>query len=139
MQGFPVVARFIGGPLNALGMSSDSCVGALNHYLSQVRHLADTLARLSQQDSPSHANDLLRSLQFHVEVDVQSRLSGSGRDRMSEIESAMFLPALRRIRDELAGIAAFPVPAHRMPAIIELERDIAAAVSRIADWDPTER
>jgi hypothetical protein len=115
-------------------MTRDSCAAALDHYLAQVRHLADTLARLSQQESHAHASDLLQKLQFHVEVDVQSRASANGRERMSEIESDVFEPALRRIRAGLAEIAAVRVPAQRMPAIVELERLIAMGVDAVSQW-----
>jgi hypothetical protein len=120
--------------LNALGMTRNACATALAHYLGQVRRLADTLARRSSQESHAHENDLLQKLQFHVEVDVQSQASADGHERLSEIESHVFEPALRRIRDRVAGIAAVRVPAQRIPAIVELEREIAIAISAISRW-----
>jgi hypothetical protein len=120
--------------VNPLGMTRDACAAALAHYLGQVGYLAETVAKMHQDDSRVHAEALLATLTFHVDADVALRSGPEGQSRLSEIETAIFEPAVRRMQRTIQETLPTRASAQWLPELMDLEHVIRAALVMTAQW-----
>lgn len=119
--------------MNSLGRSRASCALGLHDY---HRRVIRTRRAARRGDDAWLAREHLQHLQFDVEVDVVARAGAAGVERMTEIEAAVFLPALLRLRRALGPIAPGSEPASWLAPLADALTILRVAAGDTRSWQP---
>jgi hypothetical protein len=119
--------------VNYLGRGWASCVMGLRDYHRSV--LRTRLAARADVD-PWHARELLQHLLFDLEVDVAARGGAAGLERMTEVERAVFYPAVRRLRGALGTISIADAPSSWAAALASARSILREAIRDLRAWQP---
>ena len=119
--------------MNYLGRGWASCVMGLRDY---HRSLLRTRLAASADVDAWQAREHLQHLLFDLEVDVAARVGAAGIERMTEVERAVFYPAVRRLRDALGTISVADHPSNWIAPLASARSILRDAMRHLREWQP---
>jgi hypothetical protein len=119
-------------PLTPLGLSAAELALALGRYRIQLHALARALDSAAPMTLHNDAFPALEDLAAMLDVDIGARTAPSGQARMSELERAVLVPLLTRLRTQLAGLPQTLPSRAWLPALQAADEEVAHAERALA-------
>lgn len=121
--------------MTPLGLQPDDCRGALLAYRRRVESLRSLLARWRRGERVPELPAAMEDLALNLEVDVRARAGGLARERMTRVETAVFMPALRRLWEFCGRLAPAAAPAQWVGPLDSMDLELIAAESALSAWE----
>lgn len=119
--------------MNSLGRGRTSCAVGLHDYF---RRVIRTRVAARRSADAWLAREQLQHLLFDVEVDVAARAGAAGLERMTEVEAAVFQPALLRLSRAIAAIPLGSDPSSWQVPLTKALAVLREAARQLHVWRP---
>lgn len=121
--------------MTPLGLRPDDCRGALLAYRLRVRALRSLLERWNGGERVPELPAAVEELATTLEVDVRSRAGDPARERMTRVESTVFMPTLNRLWEFCGRLAPALPPAQWLAPLESMDLELTAAETALAAWE----
>lgn len=121
--------------MTPLGLRPDDCRGALLAYRLRVQALRALLERLNGGERVPELPAAVEELATTLEVDVRARAGDPARERMTRVESAVFMPALNRLWEFSGRLTPALPPGQWAGPLDSMDLELTAAETALAAWE----
>lgn len=121
--------------MTPLGLRPEDCRGALLAYRRRVEGLRSLLERWRVGERVPELPAAVEDLAVNLEVDVRARASGTAREMMTRVETAVFMPALHRLWEFCGRLAPATPPTQWLAPLESMDLEIIAAETALSAWE----
>ena len=121
--------------MTPLGLQSQDCRGALLSYRRKLNGLRTLLDRSRRGEAVPELRAAVEEFATTLEVDVLARDGSPALDRMTRVETAVFMPALRRMWEFYGRLAPDVPPGQWLAPLERMDLELTAAETALAAWE----